>query len=216
MGGQNISKSKYIGETIKGFKVLDTKADYKGNRQRTIYILECTNCKNINHKYSLSGNIKCECRYVNSHHNMTNTRLYKVYQSMKRRIFDKRAENYKDYGGRGIKICDEWLNDFMNFYNWAIINGYDENAPKWECTLDRIDVNGNYEPSNCRWVPMSIQNYNKKNNFYIVYRNQKKTLKEWSKELGIERSVLSWRLKNDWSVEKSFTTPIRTKKKVNK
>ena len=91
-----------------------------------------------------------------------NKRLYRVFSNMKQRCFNSKCPDYKHYGGRGITICDEWRYDFACFQAWAIKSGYDENAKYGECTIDRIDVNGNYEPSNCRWVSMIDQNWNKK------------------------------------------------------
>jgi hypothetical protein len=89
-------------------------------------------------------------------------RLYPVWRSMKQRCQLPSMTHYKDYGGRGITVCKEWQ-DYIQFKRWAIKNGYDENAPRGKCTIDRIDVNGNYEPSNCRWVDMKIQAHNKRN-----------------------------------------------------
>lgn len=86
----------------------------------------------------------------------------RVGEIMKTRCYNPHSENYKNYGGRGIKICKEWLNDYTKFSKWAYLNGYNENAKKMECTIDRINVNGNYEPSNYRWVDMSVQNKNKR------------------------------------------------------
>jgi len=89
-------------------------------------------------------------------------RLYKVWKGMRERCYYSKHKGYKYYGGRGISVCDSWRNDFASFESWALANGYDRDAKKGECTLDRIDVNGNYCPENCRWVPMSVQNKNKR------------------------------------------------------
>ena len=108
-------------------------------------------------------------------HNMTNTKLYRTYYGMKTRCYNKNDKRYKDYGGRGIILCDEWKNNFLNFYNWAISNGYEQSL-----TIDRIDNDGNYEPSNCRWVENKIQSNNRRNNIYFEFLGFKKTLKQWT------------------------------------
>ena len=95
------------------------------------------------------------------------TKLKRKLSSIKSRCYNTNSSSYKNYGARGIKVCDEWLNDFMNFYNWAIDNGYKDGL-----TLDRIDVNGNYEPSNCRWITSSEQRYNTRRNRLIQYNNK--------------------------------------------
>lgn len=93
----------------------------------------------------------------NTIHNLRYSKLYTVFYGMKKRCYYCKAINYKYYGGCGITICDEWRNNFQAFYDWAIDNGYADGL-----TIDRIDVNGNYEPSNCRWVTMAEQNKNKR------------------------------------------------------
>jgi len=90
-------------------------------------------------------------------------RLYKVFSNMNNRCYNPHSNDYKYYGGRGIKVCDEWLHNYAAFRDWALSNGYDANASRGECTIDRIDVDGDYSPANCRWVPMSIQSQNRRN-----------------------------------------------------
>lgn len=95
-------------------------------------------------------------------HGESNSRLYTVWSGMINRCESPRHNAYKHYGGRGIKLCDEWRNSYEAFRDWAYANGYDENAEYGDCTIDRIDVNGNYEPSNCRWVDAKTQAKNQR------------------------------------------------------
>lgn len=131
------------------------------------------------------------------------TRLYSIWHCMKLRCYNKNRESYKNYGARGIKVCSEWLLDFNNFKNWAYNNGYNDTL-----TLDRIDNNDDYKPSNCRWVTPKEQQNNTRRNHYILFNGQNKTLKQWSEELDIPYFCLRSRLNNlNWSVEKAFSTP---------
>lgn len=94
---------------------------------------------------------------------MNGSRLHIVWRSMNQRCYNPNKKSYPRYGGRGITVCDEWRNDFQAFYEWAIANGYDENADRYQCTIDRIDNDKGYSPDNCRWVDMKVQNNNKSN-----------------------------------------------------
>lgn len=142
-------------------------------------------------------------------HGMYGTRIYNEWASMKWRCYTKSNTSYKNYGGRGIRVCEEWLNDFLSFYTWAIENGYSD-----ELTLDRIDVDGNYEPDNCRWVSMKVQDNNKRNNKYLEYNGEIHSCAEWSENIGAkDRHTVSDRIAKGWSVEKAVTTPVRRKSK---
>lgn len=140
-------------------------------------------------------------------HNESTTRLYYVWQNMKQRCYDESLENYKDYGGRGIKICDEWM-EYANFANWAKANGYKNNL-----SIDRIDVNGDYKPTNCRWVTMKQQNRNKTTTRYIELKGVKKSVGEWSEILNIPISTIINRLDRGCDAEEALNTNYRRRKK---
>ena len=122
---------------------------------------------------------------------------------MKIRCYNKNSKNYKNYGGRGIIICEECLK-YETFYEWAKNNGYKENL-----TIDRIDVNGNYEPQNCRWATLKEQANNKRNNLFFTINGITKTQAQWCKEYNIPVTNVRRRLNSGWSIEKALMTPIR-------
>ena len=143
-------------------------------------------------------------------------RLYKIYKSMIHRCYYKSGRAYKNYGGRGIAVCQEWLKSYATFEKWALENGYDINAPFGKCTLDRIDVNGNYEPSNCRWVDMKTQLNNTTWNIKLTANGETLTFEEWSQKLGVNLNTLRSRYHNGWNDERIINTPIGKYTRVNR
>jgi len=135
-----------------------------------------------------------------------NKHLYSVWCSMKSRCQNTNHRQYKDYGGRGITVCDEWK-DFTEFREWALSSGYvDGNC---YCSIDRIDVNGNYEPSNCRWANRKEQMNNRRVNVFLTYKGETRTLAQWADTLGICYSTFMSRYDRGWSIERIATTPVR-------
>lgn len=118
-------------------------------------------------------------------HGLDGTRINRIYWSMKERCYNQNHHKYSRYGGRGITMCDAWKNDFMAFYNWAIANGYKDNL-----TIDRINNNGNYEPSNCRWATTKEQANNTSRNIRVSYKGITHTVAEWAKFLCIDYEKL--------------------------
>jgi hypothetical protein len=121
---------------------------------------------------------------------------------MKNRCSNEQTWAYEFYGEQGITVCDEWFNNVVSFYDWAVANGYSDNL-----TLDRIDGAKGYSPDNCRWVDRKVQGVNKKSTVWITWNGETHTLSEWSKILGIKESTLSWRCRH-WTIEKAFTEPL--------
>ena len=124
------------------------------------------------------------------------TRLYGIYANIKSRCYNSNVPSYKRYGARGITICQEWQNDFKAFYDWAISHGYSD-----ELTIDRIDNDGNYEPSNCRWVSVKEQSTNRCNNHLVTINEMTKALSEWCEFYKINYKTVRDRLKRGWDYE---------------
>ena len=131
---------------------------------------------------------------VHTTHGMRGHPLYDTWVSMIQRCYNPKRKCYKNYGGRGIKICDGWKNDPHAFCNWAEENGWEKGL-----TLDRIDNDGNYEPENCRWIINKEQQSNKRNNVFLTVNGKTQTTAQWADELGIRSNKIRWRKKQGWS-----------------
>lgn len=156
-------------------------------KRRTYWLCkcECGNYKKILSQHLIQKKIySCGCtrKPVNrkTKYGNYNKRIYSIWNCMKSRCYREKDIEYQNYGGRGIKICDEWKNNFILFHNWALDNGYDENL-----TIDRIDVNGNYEPNNCRWITKRENNLNRRGIILVDFGGKKICLKDYCKITNI-------------------------------
>lgn len=142
-------------------------------------------------------------------HGMSKTRIYQEWNSIKNRCTNPRNRRYEDYGGRGINICNEWKNDFLSFYNWSVSNGYKDSL-----TIERKDVDGDYCPENCCWIPLEEQANNRRMNLSIEYNGKTQNLKEWCEELNLNyKRVHNRMFKLGYSFEEAITKPVMTQKR---
>ena len=166
---------------------------------------DCGNeCVVLNYRLRKGTTMSCGC-YGKTHmvkHGGTRSRLYNIWYNMRRRCSYEKAGGYERYGGRGISVCREWQTDFASFRAWAIEHGYTD-----KLSIDRINPSGNYEPSNCRWVPISEQSANRAYCHRITAFGKTKTLPEWEKETGIKYSTIRARIFDlGWTPEKALST----------
>jgi hypothetical protein len=189
-----------IGETKNRLTLLEHKHNGKG-----LFVCSCGNTKVINiHNVEREAIKSCGCYFKEqpSHtiHGGKGTRLYGIWKGMRERCNTPSSTTYKNYGARGIKVCKQW-DDFQVFKKWALSHGYND-----KLTIDRIDVNGNYEPNNCRWVSYRENSNNKRNSRFIEYQGQIKTVAEWAQIYNLKYGTLWMRLKKGWSVERALTS----------
>lgn len=147
----------------------------------------------------------CKCmkrewnRESHTTHGLSNTRLHKIWSMVIERCNNHNHVQYHRYGGRGIKMCEEWEKDFVAFYEWAMANGYEDGL-----TLDREDNDKGYSPDNCRWITMREQQHNRSNNHLVTMNGRTQNVTQWCNELGVNRAYVYKRLKKGWSPEKAF------------
>lgn len=168
----------------------------------TIIVVQSNNLRNGNTQ-------SCGClhkeKFNGYKHGHKHTKLYGVWCGMKARCQNPNSTSYKNYGGRGIKVCKEWQT-FEPFYEWSIKNGYKEGL-----SIEREDVNGNYEPSNCHWATQKEQANNTRLNHFIEYKGKRQTIKQWEDETGLP---IGQRLSYGWTIEQAIETPLNNNYRV--
>ena len=178
-----------------------------GNGKKLLWACKCDcgNMVNVSRTHLITGHTSsCGCLRTEGNikrltkHGLSDTRLFWCWRHMINRCENPKTKAYSDYGGRGIKVCDEW-HDSTLFIKWALENGYQDNL-----TIDRINVNGNYEPSNCRWVDMKVQSRNKRNNINITYEGETHCLSEWCEIKGIPYDRTQRRYYKGYPLDKVF------------
>lgn len=183
--------------------------------RRILCKCDCGKNKVVDLTALISGNTQsCGClkkelvRAKNLTHGLSGSKLHHIWTSMKQRCFNPNDQSYFNYGARGIRVSQEWL-DFQEFYKWAMSNGYREGL-----TIERTDNDGNYEPSNCKIIPFSEQSKNRRSNHWIEFSGERKTMSQWARDLGFKRETIKDRIRSGWPIEKVLTTPIKSKEAV--
>ena len=178
------------GQTIGELTVIKRAPNKPGSsRARWICKCSCGNTKAMRGDVLRQGVVSCGCKNPAYKHGgcvgEKPTRLYVIWRDMKSRCSDTKNIGYSLYGGRGISVCDEWRNNFETFRNWAQENGYRD-----DLSIDRIDVDGNYEPANCKWATNKEQQRNKRTTVNITVHGKTKSLGEWAESLGVSYGAL--------------------------
>ena len=142
-------------------------------------------------------------------HGYRNERLYNVWDGMKQRCNNSNHIAYNQYGGRGIKVCEEWSNNYVSFREFMLNNGYDPEAPFGACTIDRIDNDGDYCPENCRVISVQEQQVNKSDVFSFILDGKRTTISGAARDKGLSRGCIEWRLNKGMSLDEAINTPLR-------
>lgn len=202
------------GQKFGRLKVLN----YEGRNAQRIQFWKCKcNCGNetiVRSSNLKSGTTKsCGClksdiatkrNIENATHGKSKERIYNVWAGMKSRCNYEKDDSYAHYGGRGIKVCEEWDNSFQNFNQWAMRNGYEDHL-----SIDRIDNDGDYEPINCRWATDLEQHNNRSDNRHITYKGETLTIADMARKHKMKYNILFRRIKRGWSVERAIEQPIK-------
>lgn len=176
-----------------------------------VCICDCGNTKVVSGSELRRGRTQsCGCLQKgivtknNFRHGEAREHLYTIWQAIKQRIYTKNSKHYKNYGGRGLTICEEWDKNYLAFKKWAIESGYSDGL-----TIDRIDNNIGYYPENCRWVNRKTQANNRRTNHFLSFHGEIKTISEWAETVQINKNTIIGRLTRGWSVERALTEPVK-------
>lgn len=180
-----------------------SRAKNKGKHAAWNCLCSCGAITVVSATHLISGHTQ-SCGHLSRSHEMTGTRLYRIWHGMKARCFFVDTTHYPYYGGRGITVCAEWSDSFEAFRDWALANGYRDNL-----TIDRIDVNGNYCPENCHWATTMQQGRNRRNNVFYDINGEVHTIPEWSRISGIKIHTIQQRLKRGWNIERAVFSPLK-------
>jgi hypothetical protein len=175
---------------------------------------ECGTVKTYTSDQLRKGRVKsCGClrsenlSMARRKHDESKTRLYKKWTGIITRCYNPKCKSYKNYGGRGITMCEEWRNSYEAFRDWALAHGFREGLQ-----IDRIDTNGNYCPSNCRWITSKQNQRNRTNNRLLTAFGVTQPMSVWCEEFDINEGTLRKRMKLKWTMEDALTVPVRCKK----
>ncbi len=208
-----------VGKQFGRLSVVARGENTKNGKSKWVCVCQCGKSKKKQvTSYDLeSGKVRsCGCLYKESNkgrnatHSKTGTRLYQIWLSMRQRCECSSASGFANYGGRGVTVCEAWSN-FQDFHKWAMSHGYADSL-----TIDRIDVNGNYCPENCRWVTMKEQQNNRRNNRVVEYGGKKYTLSELAQCLKIRPATLAWRIDHGWKEEEFSLLPNMNNKRIRR
>ena len=201
------------GEKFNNLLVIERDYNVKTGKAYWKCLCDCGNKTIVSGSNLRNGSVKsCGCliyRSKNKTHGMSKSSLYKIWNGMKFRCTNKNSGSYKNYGQRGISVCEEWFNNPQLFIEWALKNGYKEGL-----TIDRIDNEKDYCPENCRWISKGEQAKNRRMNYCIEYKGEAKTLWELCEELNLNYNLVHNRIKKlGWSLEKAISTPVNENKR---
>lgn len=192
-----------IGKTFKSYKVI-AYSHYNHEEKKHFWLVKCIICgkdKRVRQAGLLYKNKGCKC--VNGKkHGLHKSPEYQAYLGMRQRCYNKKAISYNNYGGRGITVCERWLDSFQNFY--------DDMGPRpsGQYSLDRIDVNQNYSPENCKWSTLEEQANNKRDSVHYVYNGESLSIRQIARKFNLKVTTLQGRIESGWSISEAIEVPV--------